>query len=139
MFVILLLEPKFLIYIKLKMSNSNFNYLKPTIQIPTTNTTSRQVISSNNKKNNKVNAQKLRNSIDRAKIIENKNPEFNDFKKLLKQTLENDYERPFMENIDYIKKVRGKEEYIEALKKINQEIIRQKDNTEKALIGIKNI
>ena len=119
------------------MSNSNFNYLKPTIQAPTTTTTSRQVISSNNKKNNKVNAQKLRNSIDRAKIIENKNPEFNDFKKLLKQTLENDYERPFMENIDYIKKVRGKEEYIEALKKINQEIIRQKDNTEKALIGIK--
>lgn len=119
------------------MSNSNFNYLKPTIQIPTTTTTSRQAISSNNKKNNKVNAQKLRNSIDRAKIIENKNPEFNDFKKLLKQTLENDYERPFMENIDYIKKVRGKEEYIEALKKINQEIIRQKDNTEKALIGIK--
>lgn len=121
------------------MSNRNFNYLKYSAPPPILQTPPPQPSYSNTKSNktNKINTQQIRNSVRKVENIISSKPVYDDLKRVLKETLERDVERPFMENLLYLKKVRGEDEYKDAIKKIYEEIAKQKANTEKALVGVK--
>jgi len=55
----------------------------------------------------------------------------------LKNRLDRDVNKPFIENLRLIKKLRGNDEYYEIIKKILKEILKQKVNTEKSLKEVK--